>query len=111
MSIQQTIEAIGKLPQARIVLLGVADGYPVVARFGDGHTLNTDELKALAADYERLRQALGNCIAAIELLPPDVFGIGGGMHEGKTAWFIRDELLKHSREALSGAALDAEPKP
>lgn len=58
--------------------------------------------KPAAARIAALEAMIKLLVSAIEQAPPEVFGVGGGKHEGSTHWWIRDELVTAARAHLRG---------
>lgn len=67
--------------------------------FGSGFDAAIAHTEAQHAErVKALITQLQNCIDAIETLPQDVFGVGG---DGETHWYVRDELIGRSKQALA----------
>ena len=64
----------------------------------------SDAIVAAWDEIERLREALGEAIRAIESLPEEILGIEfhGGTVDNPDYHFIKDELLDNLRKALGG---------
>lgn len=62
--------------------------------------IELEGMSDLREENRQLRELLGECKTAFESLPEDALGIAGN---GKTKWYIRDELVSKIQNHLEGS--------